>query len=113
MSDAYFDELGLMMIKTKLAGVTYDNRQDSISRCHDCDTLELIREPDNPYDSNAIRVMDAGRTLGYIPAAQAATLAPYMDAGEEIANCFIDRITGGDLNLGVNITILLKDNWII
>lgn len=45
-------------------------------------TLCSISDSVSMVFTNAIRVMDAGRTLGYIPAIQATTLAPYMDAGE-------------------------------
>ena len=56
--------------------------------------VELVREPDNKYDSNAIRVdSDQGR-LGYIPAQTAATLAPFMDRGNSV-DAFIEAITGG------------------
>ncbi|MEG3071071.1 MAG: HIRAN domain-containing protein [Candidatus Syntrophopropionicum ammoniitolerans] len=42
----------------------------------------LIRQPDNPYDPNAIAVELAGEQVGFIPKALAAKLAPRIDAGE-------------------------------
>ncbi len=112
MSDAYLEVNGLMVIYSKLAGVSFDDRQDNISQCKDCDKLDLMREPNNTYDKNAIRVEDKGRMLGYIPKVQAASLAQYMDAGGDIAGCYIDRIIGGGtLNYGVTISIMVKDNY--
>lgn len=49
------------------------------------DELTLLREPDNAYDSNAIRVMFPynGRThfLGYIPQSKSRELAALIDSG--------------------------------
>jgi hypothetical protein len=46
------------------------------------DSLQLIREPGNPHDANAIRVDWNGRELGYIPRAQNETTARLMDQGK-------------------------------
>ena len=46
--------------------------------------LNLVREPMNPYDPNAIKVTYADRpneVIGYVPAVHARTLAAYMDSG--------------------------------
>lgn len=46
----------------------------------DGDELTLVREPDNQYDSNAIKVMQGDLHLGYIPKTQNEELAAQMDA---------------------------------
>ena len=43
-------------------------------------SADLIREPTNPYDRNAIRVDILGNTVGYIPADVAASMAQRLDA---------------------------------
>ena len=48
------------------------------------DPLELVREPDNPHDANAVRVEWRGRKLGYVPRAENAALAWAMDRGEPV-----------------------------
>jgi hypothetical protein len=48
------------------------------------DPLALVREPDNPYDANAVRVEWSGRKLGYVPRDQNAALAWAMDRGERV-----------------------------
>jgi HIRAN domain-containing protein len=48
------------------------------------DALELVREPDNPHDANAVRVEWHGRKLGYVPRAENAALAWAMDRGEPV-----------------------------
>lgn len=60
--------------------------------------IVLVRQPDNRFDSNAIRIVasikgDAGFTVGYVKSSLAATLAPMMDAGKQVV-AVLERITG-------------------
>lgn len=48
------------------------------------DALELAREPDNPYDANAVAVSWRGQKLGYVPRRANAALAWGLDRGEEL-----------------------------
>ena len=43
--------------------------------------LALAREPDNPYDANAVRVEWRGRKLGYVPRRDNAAVARHLDRG--------------------------------
>jgi hypothetical protein len=43
--------------------------------------LALAREPDNPYDANAVRVEWQGRKLGYVPRRDNAAVARHLDRG--------------------------------
>lgn len=43
----------------------------------------LLREPENKYDSNAIKVLGNGKAMGYIPKLVAEHLAPQLDSGTE------------------------------
>lgn len=96
---------------SKLAGVSYDNRQFYLSRCNRGDQLTLIREPDNLYDRNAIAVYHHNVQLGFIKKNLAEKLAPYLDQGHHII-CTIAEITGGDGYLyGANIRIDLENRW--
>ena len=45
------------------------------------DRLELVREPDNPYDRNAVRVVWRGRTLGYLARRDNEAVARQLDRG--------------------------------
>lgn len=45
------------------------------------DRLELVREPENPYDAGAIRVEWRGVKLGYVPRHDNAAVARQMDRG--------------------------------
>ena len=48
------------------------------------DRLELIREPDNRHDRNAVRVDWRGQPLGYVPRAENRAVARALDAGERL-----------------------------
>ncbi|HQR51903.1 MAG TPA: HIRAN domain-containing protein [Burkholderiales bacterium] len=48
------------------------------------DALALVREPDNPYDPNAVRVDWRGEKLGYVPRTENADLARHMDRGTRV-----------------------------
>lgn len=48
------------------------------------DRLELVREPDNPYDANAVRVEWRGVMLGYVPRRDNAAVARQMDRGNAL-----------------------------
>ena len=48
------------------------------------DPLDLIREPDNRHDRNAIRVEWRGHKLGYVPRAENRALAAALDQGDKL-----------------------------
>jgi HIRAN domain len=100
-------------LHTKVAGVTCFNddgtsRQDAIRHMAQFDSVELVREPHNQFDSMAIRVMgtvydppskdrrkpvpEPRRVqIGFIAADVAEEIAPSMDAGEKWA-AWVSRI---------------------
>jgi len=43
--------------------------------------IEFEREPDNPHDPNAIKVLHNGLHMAYIERGQAALIATYLDSG--------------------------------
>ena len=80
-------------ITTRITGVTYDDAQKNIQLfgCKDIGSFALVREPDNPYDTHAIRVAIGNKKLGYIPKDVAKDLAPEMDAGKDFIALFVRR----------------------
>ena len=48
------------------------------------DELALVREPDNAFDPNAVRVEWRGRKLGYVPRRANAALAWGIDGGSAL-----------------------------
>ena len=46
-------------------------------------SIELVREPDNRFDMNAIKVLADSRQIGYVGKEYASIIAPLMDEYEE------------------------------
>lgn len=89
---------------SKIAGTP--NYQDALKKCKEGERLWLLREPNNPYDPNAISVWSQSKEIiGYIKRDLAADLAPQMDRGQWI-EVKISELTGGTADkptIGCNI----------
>lgn len=48
------------------------------------DRLALVREAENPHDTNAVRVEWRALKLGYLPRAENAAVARALDRGERV-----------------------------
>ncbi|MDR3046844.1 MAG: HIRAN domain-containing protein [Bacteroidales bacterium] len=74
----------ILSLECVVAGTTYINNLTEIeAKLGKGQTLTLIREPDNKYDSFAIMIHNAqGEKLGYIPRNKNEMLARLMDAGK-------------------------------
>lgn len=60
--------------------------------------LELEREPDNQFDSFAVKVLYQSDHIGYIEASSACFLAPWMDEGHKY-RCVVDSLVERKNNL--------------
>lgn len=92
---------------TKLAGVTFEGRQDVVARLEPGMPLRLERQPDNPYDPNASALFDPlGAQVGFFNRRLAAAIAPVLDAGVEY-DVEVTDVTGGEdgASLGVNVLV--------
>lgn len=84
-----------LTVETRVAGITFDNsdgtsRQALARLLRAGDPLDLMREPTNPFDPNAIALYAgqgraAGKQLGYVPRTLAAVLGPLMDQDIRLA----------------------------
>lgn len=64
-----------------VVGTQYENRNERIEKVCVGDRVELVREPDNQYDFNAILVRNSDGSLGYISAEDNSFIAPLLDSG--------------------------------
>lgn len=74
-------------------------RQDILCHVKPGEPVELTREPENPYDSNAVAVTVDGETVGYLARQDAAVLAPLLDAGRShtaIVHCIRGGVPGAE-----------------
>lgn len=106
IDDYYRDIVDKDEFYTKVVGVTFENRQEVVRRLKEGDTLYLVREYDNPYDPNAVRVENKyGQQVGYLNARLARHFAPLLEQREQY-RVLVSSVTGGDeRNFGVNIVI--------
>lgn len=96
---------------TKLAGVTFEGRQEVLARLSPGALLRLERQPDNPYDANACALFDThGSQVGFLNRRLAAAIAPAIDRGVEY-DVEVTDVTGGeaDRSLGVNVLLTRRD----
>jgi hypothetical protein len=75
----------LLVQSSPLAGYRYAEAAQVWPELKVGDRLDLVREPDNPHDRNAVRVDWRGRKLGYVPRAENEALAWAMDRGETVS----------------------------
>ena len=98
-------------IITNVVGVTFNGRQAVIARLDVGDTLLLRREPDNPYDRNAICVeCPTGLQVGYLNRNLAAQLAPFFDMHTQPSHACVRQLTGsgqGGYSLGVVVSFCI------
>jgi single-stranded-DNA-specific exonuclease len=82
---------------TRVVGVTYEGRQRVVAQLIKGETIFLVRDPDNLYDPNAIKVMrGTGQQLGYLNRELAARITPILDDQcEGVLRGFVIAVTGG------------------
>ena len=74
----------LLVQSSALAGFRYAEAAQVWPHLAAGEPLELVREPDNPHDANAVRVEWRGHKLGYVPRSENGALAWAMDRGESL-----------------------------
>lgn len=75
-------------VDLKVVGVTFANedgssRRATILEMTTSSPVELVREPSNKYDINAIKVITGDKQIGYIGKEYASIMAPLMDTGTQ------------------------------
>lgn len=91
---------------TKVVGVTFEGRQDIVKALRAGDVLALRREPDNPHDPHAVKVLtESGAQIGYLSGRVASRLAPSMDTGARYTANVTQVTGGGDRAWGVNLYV--------
>ena len=74
----------LLIQSSPLAGSQFHALPEVVARIRVGDALTLQREPDNPHDANAVRVLWQGHMLGYVPRRENKGIARALDRGEPL-----------------------------
>ena len=107
----------LPKLETKVAGVTYGNRQKAIAHltqyAPESISIRLEREQGNQYDRNAVAVYAAvegkgSYHMGYLPKALASFIAPLIDAGKAVQGAFKEVRGGGDVWMNYGMVVKVR-----
>ena len=95
-----------------LTGVTYNNhdgvsRQEILARMQQWEAVDLLREPSNPHDKNAIAVFGGMGQIGWIAKEMSWAIAEPMDAGCSAQAKLSSLGGGGDKPYGGKLEIHL------
>ena len=71
----------LLVQSSPLAGFRYGEAAALWPQLRVGDALELVREAENPFDPDAVRVEWRGHRLGYVPRRENAAVAHGLDRG--------------------------------
>jgi hypothetical protein len=74
-------EAVIVVQRSPLAGFRHYEGREAWHGMSVGDRLQLVREPDNPYDANAVRVEWRGVVLGYVPRRDNTAVARQLDRG--------------------------------
>jgi hypothetical protein len=93
-----------------LAGFQYYDGKSLWNEIKVGDQLTLAREPDNPHDTNAVRIDWNGRKLGYVPRRENAHLARQMDRGAAVEGRIMElhEHRNGRNRISYEISVALK-----
>ena len=85
-----------MIASIHITGCSYPNpddtsRQDILAACKEGDPVTLEREPTNPHDPNAVKVVTALGQIGYCP----RLVAERIGDEELMGRWRIERLLGG------------------
>jgi single-stranded-DNA-specific exonuclease len=90
---------------TKVVGVSFEGRQDTVAALRPGETVELRRDPANPHDSSAVGVWYGALQLGFLRRQIAARIAPNIDGGERYSAAVTAVTGGGSRSFGINIFV--------
>lgn len=93
-SCSYNQRIRTADICIKAVGTKYEGRPERISKMKVNDSVNIVREPDNQYNSNNLSVRNQkGESLANLPEELGNALSPVIDAGDaEITNAKIELL---------------------
>jgi len=75
---------------TELAGFTHyvqgGEDLEQLKRLHEGDSVQLVRDPNNPKDKNAVKVLYQNKHIGYIKRVHADTISAELGKGKQITS---------------------------
>lgn len=95
---------------TNVAGVTHYSVDFSSIR--KSSSVEIVPEPECPYDSNALKVVINGRQVGYIKKGFNKSISKAIKEGSKVT-ARVKAVVGGggDYNHGIVLTLVVNDGY--
>ena len=79
----YDPSTGEILIRFEAKGTRYEGRTEQIEKVSLKDTVQIIRDPDNPFNANNFVILTKnGKNLGNMPAQLCNAIAPLFDVGD-------------------------------
>ena len=83
-SDIANNSKAILIQTSSIAGFQFYDGDHLWDQLSTGDMLQLIQEPDNHYDENAVEIYWRNSKLGYLPRAENTAVAQMMDQEQEI-----------------------------
>ena len=82
-SDGQYDSVtGEIYLRFEVKGTRYEGRTEQIEKVKLGDEIQIVRDPNNPYNANNFIILTAkGKNLGTMPAQLCNVIAPLYDSG--------------------------------
>lgn len=78
----YDGRTGEILLRFEVRGTRYEGRTEQIEKVRCGDPVQVIRDRENPFNSNNFMILTAkGKNLGNMPAQLCNTIAPLFDSG--------------------------------
>ena len=78
----YVEQVNMIFLRVESKGLRYDNQTQNLERIAVGDEVRIVRDIDNPYNSNNFAIKsNKNEALGNLPAELCNALAPLYDAG--------------------------------
>lgn len=79
----YDPSAGEILIRFEAKGTRYEGRTEQIEKVSMKDTVQIVRDPNNPFNANNFVILTKkGKNLGTMPAQLCNAIAPLFDAGD-------------------------------
>ncbi len=76
------EDTGNYLLRVDIRGLRYENRSTRLKKCKTGDTLKIVRDEQNQYNSNNFNVeLPDGFVMGTLPADLCNAIAPLYDLG--------------------------------
>jgi len=109
----YTQNISTRTIQARVVGTTFNGRQSVVAQLKQGEKVILERDPHNPYDCHAIKVVrQNGQHFGYLDRFLAAKLASQLDHYGRPVKAIVSALSGGyyaGSNLGVMVQFEIPD----